>query len=322
VNETSPESISIEAQTPPQNHSRGLYRFAQVTVVSVFMLIFAGGLVTSTGSGLSVPDWPLSFGKIWPEMTGGVFYEHGHRTIATGVGILTVVLAIWLWKIETRRWLRNLGFLAVIAVIAQGVLGGLTVLLKLPPAVSVSHATLAQSFFCLVIIIAMALSPSWNKMKETGNNTEATSSVPKLTMIAAIAVFVQLILGATMRHLGAGLAIPDFPLALGKVIPPLDNHLVLIHFMHRVGAVVVAALIIITAASIHARHRDLPQLTKPASILSVLVLVQIGLGGATVLTLKNAHTTTTHVAVGALILGISVFLAVRAHLCLETRSAS
>ena len=125
-----------------------------------------------------------------------------------------------------------------------------------------------------------------------------------------------------MRHLGAGLAIPDFPLALGKVIPPLGNHLVLIHFLHRVGALIVATIIIVAVGRIHAGHKNLPQLKHPASILGVLVLVQIGLGGATVLTLKNAHTTTTHVAVGALILGLSALLTVRSHLLLKSKVSS
>ena len=121
----------------------GLHRFAVATAVATLFLIFAGGLVTSTESGLSVPDWPLSYGRLMPPMVGGVFYEHGHRMVATAVGILTILLAVWLSRREPRAWVRRLGYAALAAVVAQGVLGGLTVLFLLPMAVSVAHACLA-----------------------------------------------------------------------------------------------------------------------------------------------------------------------------------
>src|SRR2546423_6762019 len=141
--------------------SRWLRGFTKFVAAATLFLIFAGALVTSTESGLSVPDWPLSYGKVMPPMVGGVFYEHGHRMVATTVGILTVVLAIWLARREPRRWVRRLGLLAVAAVVAQGVLGGLTVIFLLPTAVSVAHACLAQTFFCLTVAIAVVTSPCW-----------------------------------------------------------------------------------------------------------------------------------------------------------------
>ena len=125
-----------------------LHRFATLVAVCTLLLIFIGGLVTSTGSGLAVPDWPLSYGQVFPEMVGGVAYEHGHRMAAATVGLLTVVLALWLWNREPRKWVQRLGVGALITVVCQGILGGITVLFLLPTAVSVSHAALAQIFLC------------------------------------------------------------------------------------------------------------------------------------------------------------------------------
>src|ERR1700730_4331426 len=118
----------------------GLHRFAVGTACATLVLIVAGGLVTSTESGLSVPDWPLSYGRLMPPMVGGVFYEHGHRMVATAVGLLTVVLAIWRRRPAPRAWVRRLGCAALAAVLAQVGLGGLTVIFLLPTAISVAHA--------------------------------------------------------------------------------------------------------------------------------------------------------------------------------------
>src|SRR5687767_5859274 len=140
--------VAAECPGPrPEARSRALHRYAIVTAVATLLLIVAGGLVTSTESGLSVPDWPLSYGRLMPPMVGGVFYEHGHRMVATAVGLLTVVLAVWLARREPRPWVRRLGWLALAAVVAQGLLGGLTVIYLLPTAISVAHACLAQAFF-------------------------------------------------------------------------------------------------------------------------------------------------------------------------------
>ena len=126
-----------------------LHRYILFTAFCTFLLLIAGALVTGNEAGLSVPDWPLSYGSLTPPMIGGIFYEHGHRMIASFVGLLTVILAFWIWKQEKRKPVRIVAFSALGAVIAQGVLGGLTVLLFLPAPVSVMHACLAQTFFCL-----------------------------------------------------------------------------------------------------------------------------------------------------------------------------
>src|SRR5262249_49702142 len=175
---------------------------------------------------LAVPDWPLSFGMVFPPMVGGIFFEHGHRMVAGTVTILMLILALWLYRREPRAWVRKLGYTAMGTIIAQAVLGGVTVMLLLPPAVSAAHACLAQTFFCLTVTIALVTSPHW-----AGPGTAATRPLAspdgtvrgddatlfdrtssRLALFAFAAVYAQLVLGAVMRHLDAGLAIPDISL--------------------------------------------------------------------------------------------------------------
>jgi cytochrome c oxidase assembly protein subunit 15 len=234
-------------------------------------------------------------------MVGGVRYEHGHRMVAATVGLLTIALALWLRRREPRRWVRRLGYLAVGVVVAQGVLGGLTVLFLLPTAISVAHACLAQSFFCLIVAIAVVTSPRW----EAGG---AAEPVTRLAVATASAVFLQLMIGAVMRHTKAGLAIPDFPLSLGRVVPPLESFPVAIAFAHRAWALVVAFLVVATLVA--ARRSKRPGLSRAAVALAVVVLVQVALGATTVWSGKNVAVTTAHVATGALLLGTAVVVAV------------
>jgi cytochrome c oxidase assembly protein subunit 15 len=281
------------------------HRFALVIVAATLCLIFIGGLVTSTESGLAVPDWPLSYGMLMPPMVGGIFYEHGHRMAASAVGFLTLVMAIWTARSESRPGVRKLAWAALGTVIAQGLLGGLTVILLLPPAVSVSHACLAQTFFCLTIAIAYATSAEWQDARPRPDPAGLRGA-----SIAAVAVvFAQLLMGALMRHTDAGLAIPDFPLAFGRLIPPFEEPGVAIHFAHRAFAL--AVVIAIANLAVRASRCEDPRLARPAFGLIVLVMVQVSLGAATVLTRKAVTPTTTHVAVGAAILGLTFFLALR-----------
>src|SRR6185437_15959702 len=210
-----------------------LFLFSLLVAASTALLIFAGGLVTSTGSGLSVPDWPNTYGWfMWAfpisKMVGGIFYEHLHRLVASTVGFLIVVLAIWLYRAEPRRWVRRLGYVALGAVIAQGILGGITVLWYLPDAVSIAHASLAQIVFCLTATIALVTSPGWRDGYATKSQIPNTKSqiprdltLERLGIVTTSIIYVQILIGATMRHTGAGLAIPDFPLAFGHLIPPM-----------------------------------------------------------------------------------------------------
>jgi len=298
-------------RTAPPQRPRGLHAFAIAVASATLLLVFAGGLVTSTESGLSVPDWPTTYGQnmfTFPvsKWVGGIRYEHVHRLIASCVGMLTVVLAIWLGRREPRRWVRRLGYVALGAVIAQGLLGGLTVLLLLPPAVSVAHACLAQTFFCIVVTIAVVTSPRWAPSAATLREALGASPLGRAAAVTAGAVFLQLLVGAVMRHTKAGLAIPDFPLSLGRVVPPLSSFPVAIHFLHRVGALVVASLVAVCAAR-SMRSPRIP-LRRAGAVLALLVVLQIGLGAATVLTKKSVVVTTAHVAAGALLLGGTVAL--------------
>src|SRR5437867_2708610 len=207
---------------------RRRHRYAAACACATLVLVVAGGLVTSTGSGLAVPDWPLSFGTLFPPMTGGVLFEHGHRLIAATVGLMTIVLAIWFGRKETRAWVRRLACVAIGAVVAQGLLGGLTVLLRLPPSVSVLHACLAQGFFCVVVLLAVATSSGFLGQ---GREGAAQGAGPMFVPWAAATglVYAQLVLGAVMRHTGAGLAIPDVPLVFGRLLPPSWTRAIAVH---------------------------------------------------------------------------------------------
>jgi cytochrome c oxidase assembly protein subunit 15 len=297
-----------------------------LVAASTAALIFAGGLVTSTGSGLSVPDWPNTYGWfMWAfpvsKMVGGIFYEHLHRLIASTVGFLIVILAIWLARAEPRRWVRRLGYLALGAVITQGILGGITVLWYLPDAVSIAHASLAQIVFCLTVTIALATSPGWKRAYQlpTANRQLPGESVSDDRVLRRVAIgttsviFVQILLGATMRHTGAGLAIPDFPLAFGHLIPPMWNSKIAIHFAHRVGAATVTLLVLATTGHVFYHHGRRRELRRPSILLLVLLALQITLGALTVLSQKEFVINSLHVVNGGFVLVTALVLTLRAH---------
>ena len=289
-----------------------LHRFAVCTALSTTFLIFAGGLVTSTESGLAVPDWPLSYGRFFPPMVGGIFYEHGHRMVAAFVGLLTLVLTIWTALKENRPWVRWFSIGALLAVITQGVLGGFTVLFLLPTPVSVSHAMLAQTFYCLIISLALFTSPDWKRGLPQIGETPGKPGLRWLCAITTASVYLQLFLGALMRHTQSGLAIPDFPLAFGRIIPPFDSSNIAIHFAHRVGALLVTTMIAWTLIRILSSYRRHSRLFRPIMIMAGLLIVQLTLGALTIWSSKAVMFTTFHVANGAVILGVSVFLTLRA----------
>ena len=292
-----------------------LQRFAVTVAVATFLLVVAGGLVTSTGSGLAVPDWPLSFGQVFPRMEGGVLFEHGHRMVAATVGLLTVLLAVWTWRSEPRLWVRRLGLAAVLAVVVQGVLGGVTVLLKLPDAVSVAHAGLAQVFFCLTVTLAVVMSGWWaGAVPLAGADRVAGApATPVLALVTATVVYAQILLGALVRHTGAALAVPDFPLAFGRLWPEITTPQVAYQMAHRLGAAVVTAFVVWSAARVLRRHAGEAALRSPALALLVIVGFQIYLGALTIWTGRAVIPTTAHVATGALLLATCVILALRAH---------
>ena len=289
-----------------------LHRFSQLVVACTVVLILAGSLVTSHDAGLSVPDWPTSYG--WNMFTfppsmwvANIFYEHGHRLIASTIGFLTIVLAVWLWIAESRSWQRWLGVAALGAVIAQGLLGGLTVLFFLPPAVSTAHAGLAEVFFCLTVAIALLTSPGW----KTERSAVDDAVLRRFATTTTILIYSQILIGATMRHTGAGLAIPDFPLMFGGIVPDHWDPKIAVHFAHRVGALVVTLGILSTTAFIWSRHRERRELTRPAILLLALVAVQVTLGAATVLSQRDPWINSFHVVCGALVLTTSLVIALR-----------
>lgn len=293
-----------------------LHRYIKFVVASTVLLIAAGGMVTSTDSGLAVPDWPNTYGQFMfsfplDKMVGGIFYEHGHRMIASTVGLLTIVLAIWTWKADPRRWVRWLGVTALGAVILQGLLGGITVLLLLPAPVSIGHAGLAQLFFCLTIGLALVTSPGWTKAQSAVDD-------PTLRRVAAVTtamIYCQIILGATMRHIEAGMAIPDFPFAFGRLVPPFWNAGVAVHFAHRIGALLVTAAILATAAHVWFHHRARRELVRPATLLVLFVLTQVTLGAFVIWSGLQPIINTAHVVNGALVLATSLVLTLRSFRC-------
>jgi heme a synthase len=293
-----------------------LHLYAVLVAVSTAVLIFAGGLVTSTGSGLSVPDWPTTYGWFMfafplDKMVGGIRFEHTHRLIASTVGFLILVLAVWLRLAEPRRWVRQLGYAALGAVITQGILGGITVLWYLPDAVSIAHASLAQLVFCLTISIALTTSLGWKRGYSDRGPALDDRLLQRIAMATTGLVYLQILVGATMRHTDAGLAIPDFPFAFGHVLPPTWDAKIAVHFAHRVGAVIVTVFAIATTGHVFFRHRSRPELWRPSALLLLLIASQITLGALTVLSRKHYIINSLHVVTGASVLATSLVLTLR-----------
>jgi len=281
------------------NTSPWLHRYAVLTAAATFCLLIAGALVTSHDAGLAVPDWPLSYGQLMPPMVGNIFWEHGHRMVATFVGLLTIGLAVWLARREPRRWVRRLGWAALGAVVLQGVLGGLTVLFLLPRPVSIAHASIAQLFFCFTVTLALVTGSGW--LEERPRRAQSSSpSLRRLAALATAAVYVQLILGAAFRHQATG------------IIP------------HLLGAAVVTLMVFWAWRRVRREHADEPALRRPTNFAVGLLLVQLLLGGgaywARVATasapqpqLVMVALTVAHVAVGALVLASCLALTLQAY---------
>ncbi len=414
------------------NQSRSLHAASFATAICTLILIFIGGLVTSHKAGMSVPDWPNSYGYnmfLFPpsKWVGGILFEHTHRLMGTVVGFWAVVMTCLAWgfgkspagrrwiisitsisilvaigftsymalypekfhlsppasnvrnivsqgvvgesvvlicaaiawycrKPEPRLWVRWVATACLLAIITQGILGGLRVdLINLP--LAIIHGCFAQASFCLIVLAWTVTGRWWQTVpRDTGlrpvlanfedqnlHRSDALSmgrrpmsrgrSLIILSIAAVLVVYGQLILGAIMRHLQAGLAIPDIPLAYGHWLPPtsadqlhaintmrvlnLDLEPVTLgqiwlHFGHRMGAIVVSATLIGLIVQIFRRHRDRSDLTIPATVLACLLTTQVTLGLLTVYWRKPADVASLHVATGALVLVTSFVIAVRA----------
>ena len=309
-------------------------RLSKLLVISTLLLIFAGALVKSHEVGLSVPDWPTSYGYqmfSFPlnDMIGGIFYEHGHRLIATVVGLMTLILAFTIYYTDHRLWLKKTAFFALGLVIIQGLFGGLTVLLFLPTPVSVIHAILAQTFLIVTILISYGLS------KERANRMLNESTHYKVltfpTYLVTSIVFIQLIIGALMRHTESGLAIPDFPLSGGYIIPTFNQEMlntiqsmqfesglpfvtlnqIIIHYLHRMGAIAVTISIGWLTLKIIQSKISNERIYRLTGYLITLLIIQITLGAFTIWSVKEPFITSIHVVNGALILGVSTLLILR-----------
>lgn len=274
-----------------------LHRYAVLLAFCTLLLVIAGGLVTSNDAGLSVPDWPLSYGRLMPPMEGGIFYEHGHRMVATLVGFLTVILAIWLWRAESRTWMRRLGLVALAAVVAQGLLGGMTVKFLLPKPVSISHACLAQLFFCTTVSIALFTSAAWKKGSQLVDDS-GTPPLHWLAIAASACIFAQLALGASARHKALG------------VLP------------HVLGAFLATGMVLWVSLRVWMRHSWHNALRRSALALLSITFVQVFLGIAAYMsrlaTLDAVQPmpvmigfTVAHVAAGALTMAASVVLSIQ-----------
>ncbi len=290
--------------------SKALHRYAVVTSVVTFLLLIAGGLVTSTDSGLAVPDWPLSYGMWFPPMVGGILYEHTHRMIASCVGLMILILAVWLWRVEPRRWVRVLGYSALGNVIVQALLGAMTVLLLLPPAVSITHACLGPAVFCLVVCIAQATAPTKSaqglgacglpivdrrlSIEKAFQSTidDRQSKIPfnGLGGLSFLGVSVatlaggQLLLGAILRHTGNGL------------------------IWHLMGAaLLIAGTLRLTLCGLSIRKLPM-RLLRGLWLLAGLLVAQLSLGSLAFWKREAVIIVTAHQALGSLFLAQAILL--------------
>ena len=326
--------FAIEQRMSESSHTThsALRAYSKFLAVMTFLLVFAGSLVTSTGSGLAVPDWPLSYGMLFPPMVGGVLYEHGHRLLAASVGFFTVVMLVWVRFVESRQWVRNLSALALLAVILQGVLGGLTVLFYLPLAISTAHAILGQTFFLITLFLAYSYSTELtNRSNERAVQTVSEAAFVKWAWWFLALVYLQLLLGALMRHSEAGLAVPDFPTIGGSWLPLLSEQVlqninakrfvmnldtvtslqVLLHLAHRIGAVFVIVGTILLNGQARKLLVKTSKARQVANWILVCVLFQVTLGAIVIWTAKQPLITSLHVLLGASILGLSALLLMR-----------
>lgn len=286
-----------------------------------FLLLLVGGLVTSNNAGLSVPDWPTSFGSLYkmPRMVGGVKFEHGHRIVAEVVGLLTIVVAVWTWIVDKRRWMRVLTLTAVAGVIVQGVLGGLTVLKLLPPAISTAHATVGQAMFCVLAAIAVFTSRSWmEEPTEKISLADARKLIRHSWMLMGF-LFLQLILGAAFRHVWIKWG------PMGSNEWPVHKIVHAFLYPHILNSLLVAGLVIYVSLRVLTRHASIRHLRRPATAMLLLLILQLLLGVSAYVvrviqgvnelqpTLSLVGVTVAHLGVGALILALAVVITIQTY---------
>lgn len=286
-----------------------------------FLLIVAGGLVTSNNAGLAVPDWPTSFGHLFkiPKMIGGVKFEHGHRMLAELIGLLTIIVAIWTWRVDKRRWMRGLTIGAVVGVTVQGIIGGIGVREMLPPWVSSLHATFGQTMFCMLAAIAVFTSRSW--LEEPVQKITRKDARPLLRhcWILIGFLYLQLILGAAFRHVWTKWG-PS-----GSNHWPVHKIIHVLLYPHILNALMVTGLLLYVSLRAITKHSNIPHLRRPALGLLLLLIAQLLLGLSAYVvrvvqgineaqpTMSLVTVTVAHLAVGALILALSMILTIQVY---------
>ena len=310
-----------------------VHRIALALVVATFLLIIVGALVTSKGAGMSVPDWPTTYGYnmfLFPysKWVGGIFWEHSHRLIASGVGFLTLILAAATFLKDRRSWVRWLAVIAVLVVIAQGVLGGLRVTLY-KDQIGIFHTALAQSFFGLLLIFIAVTGKGFLSGAWFGDR--AAASLRWWVLTGLMLTYFQLGIAATIRHQHAPLAIRDFPAAYGTLLPdlsppalerinevrtrdriaPVSATQIRLQLLHRAGAVALLLVVIITSF-LSVSRTPLGHWLRSWSLLWVgAILLQILLGGLTIWTNKAADVATSHMALGSLLTAFGILFTFR-----------
>jgi cytochrome c oxidase assembly protein subunit 15 len=312
--------------------------------VATLLLICSGGMVTSKNVGLAVPDWPTTFGYnmfLFPvsKWVGGILFEHTHRLMGSLVGFLTIILAAWLWRSEDRRWVRNLGVVAVVGVILQGILGGLRVTM-MKDQIGIFHACVAQAFLGLLIFIALVTTQFWRSFPNRLVDSQGFLSIKKLAFAITVAIYVQLALGATMRHQHRDLAILDFPTANGAWLPDTSATALVkinswrdaralsgvtafqiwLQMAHRFLALIIAVAIIAFFVRVAREARNFAALKRLSVVWVALVLCQIALGAWVIWSNKAADVATAHVAIGALMLSFGVSISAICWRILQTQT--
>jgi cytochrome c oxidase assembly protein subunit 15 len=319
-----------------------------LTVCCTFALVMLGGTVTSNNAGLSVPDWPTTFGynmylvpfDMWIGRAN-IFWEHSHRLLGSVIGMLTIgVAAAWWFTQSGRTWLRWTAMAALVLVIIQGVMGGLRVT-ELSTALGVVHGVTAQVFLSLMVVLTAAVGRVWIHRRELREQIGADIAqrlhlARRPVLILLVVMFVQLVLGAAMRHNHAGLAIPDFPTAYGGLVPPFTQEgihagldampydevppydftppQVIVHFAHRVWAVAVLVAAVWAAVSIGPAAQAVSAIGRPITGLAMGLILQVALGVGVIWSQRHPEIATAHQALGAALLATTTLLVTRVHL--------
>src|SRR5437899_94061 len=315
---------------PSAISTRWLNRFAWLTCVATLLLICSGGMVTSKGVGLAVPDWPTTFGYnmfLFPvsKWVGGILFEHTHRLMGSLVGFLTIILAVWLWLSEDRQWVRKLGVIALAGVILQGILGGIRVTM-MKDEIGIFHACVAQAFLGLLVVIALVTTNFWRGLANQPIDLQKFAALKALAIAITLAIYVQLALGATMRHQHRDLAILDFPTANGAWIPDTSTAAlaklnawrdarglsdvtafqIWLQMAHRFLAFIIAIAVIAFYLRVWRDARSFAAIKRLSIFWVALVVCQIALGAWTIWSNKAADVATAHVALGAVMLSFGV----------------